>query len=90
MCVVPGYTKDIALPYIIDFPTMEDRTQICRAHAFLGVSADTHHPLHKEIRKIKDSQLERGKSRKRQAMGIIQQVCLLEDKEPSAELVRGP
>lgn len=60
-----------------DFPTVEDRIQICLVHTFLRISAENHHPLHKKITQIKGNQLTRGNSWMGLAEDVIQQVCSL-------------
>ena len=90
MQIILGCTRDTAcraMRYILDFPTIEDRIQICRARVFLRVNANTQHPLHSEIMKVKGSRLKRGRSWMGQAEDNLQQVCSLEDLEPGDEWV---
>jgi hypothetical protein len=65
--------------YLLDIPTMENRTRICRARAYLGISSDKLHPLYSEIRKEKGARLTRGKSWMGLTENIIQQVCSIDD-----------
>ena len=91
MRIILGCTKDTAvraMRYLLDFPTIKDRIAICRARAYLRVSADTQHPLHSEIEKEKGNRLKRGKSWMGQAEVIVQQVCQLDVIEPGEEWVR--
>lgn len=74
ICIILGSIKGTtcaAMCYLLDFPTMEDRTGICREHVFLRVSCDKHHPLHKESGEIKRNLLKRGKSWMGQAEDLI-------------------
>ena len=93
MRIILGCTRDTAcraMRYLLDFPTIEERIQVCRARAYLRINANTQHPLHSEIRKVKGSRLKRGRSWMGQAEDILQQVCSLEDLEPGEEWVQVP
>ena len=93
MRIILGCTRDTAcraMRYLLDFPTIRDRLQICRARAYLRVNANTQHPLHSEIKKVKGSRLKRGRSWMGQAEDILQQVCSLEALEPGEEWVQVP
>jgi hypothetical protein len=88
MRIVLGCTRDTAcraMRYLLDIPTMEDRTRICRARAYLRISADKLHPLHSEIRKEKGARLKRGKSWMGLTEDIIQQVCSIDEIDTGAE-----
>jgi ribonuclease HI len=88
MRIVLGCTRDTAcraMRYLLDIPTMEGRTRICRARAYLRISADKLHPLYSEIRKQKGARLKRGKSWMGLTEDIIQQVCSIDEIDTGAE-----
>lgn len=88
MWIVPGCTRDTAcraMRYLLDIPTMEGRTRICRARAYLRISVDKLHPLYSEIREEKGARLKRGKSWMSLTEDIIQQVCSIDEIDTGAE-----
>lgn len=57
---------------------MQGRTcyaYVWRAHAFLKISADTEHPLHRELLAEKGNRLKSCKSWMVRAVDVVRQVC---------------
>jgi hypothetical protein len=79
-----------AMKYLLDFSTIQNRISLCRARAYLRISAETQHPLHSEMRSKKGDRLKRGKSWMGQAKDIVQQVCAINDIQEGKEWVRIP
>ena len=93
MWIILACTRDTAcraMRYLLDIPTMDDRTRICRVRAYLHISADTLHPLHQEIGKKKGNRLKRGKSWMGLTEDILQQVCSFDEIAPGAEWLLVP
>ena len=52
MWAILGCTKDTsaaAMSYVLDLPTMAIRFKLAQVKAYLKVSADIKHPLHKKL-----------------------------------------
>jgi hypothetical protein len=57
MRIILEFTTDTsyrAMRYLLDFPTIQTRINLCRARAYVIISADTQHLLHCEIRSKKE------------------------------------
>ena len=82
MRIILGCTRDtscVAMRYLLDFPTMNQRIKIWRARAYLKICADKKHPLHQELFSERGERLLRGKSWLGRAEDIIKTVCSLTD-----------
>jgi ribonuclease HI len=85
-----GDTSTRAMRFLLDYPTMQQRVQLCQARAYLRISANKGHPLHSDIGKVMSCRLKRGKSWLGRAEEVIQQVCLLDDVSSCEEWVNVP
>ena len=62
MRAILGCTKDTsaeAMRYLLGFPTMAERLRIAQVKAFLKVTSDESHPLHKKVGNRPPSRLKR-------------------------------
>ena len=78
MRAILGCTKDTsaeAMRYLLGFPTMAERHRIAQVKAFLRVTTDTSHPLHKKVGRQTVSRLKRGSEWMTEATKTIEE-CL--------------
>jgi hypothetical protein len=93
MRIILGCTRDTsckAMIHLLDFPTIQNRIRLCRARAYLRISADTQNPMNIEIRSKKGDRLKRGKTWMGLTVDIIQQVCAINDIQEGEEWVHIP
>ena len=81
MRAILGCTKDTsaeAMRYLLGFPTMAERHQMAQMKAFLKVTSDPLHPLHKKVGRQSVSRLKRGAEWMTTASKLIEECVSVE------------
>jgi ribonuclease HI len=93
MRIILGCTRDtpcVAMRFLLDFPTMDQRIKMARARAYLKISAKTDHPLHEMLSRDCGNRLKRGKSWLGRAADTVREVCEINNITPGEEWIPVP
>jgi hypothetical protein len=81
MRIVLGCTRDtpiLTMRYMLGLLLIKSRHSLSQAKAYMRVTSDKRHPLHKNIADIKGRRIKRGMSWMAQALRTIEQVAKVE------------